>query len=125
MTTWRYIDSYRDAAKVLGIIVDGPVSVALPTGQTVTAELHFPQFGFAKGTLVFDFPASESHASFRDAMRQADGYSASYFGLDDGNICQPSDLAEMLSDWQWNGPEDTKPSWVVDGDYSTNTEDEL
>ncbi len=121
---WQYIDSYRAAAKALGIIIEGPVSITLPTGQTVTAELHFPQFGFAKGTLVFDFPASQSHASFRDAMRQVDGYSASYFGLDEGDICQPSDLAEMLSDWQWNGPEDSKPLWLVDVVRSTNLEDE-
>ena len=110
MSAWSYMDCYSHAAKILGIKVLGSTDITLSDGDIIHAELHFPDFGNTKGTLVV-VPAASAYLLANKATKS--GYSISSFDLEPvGLVCAASDLAEMLSDWGWRGDPKEKPNWM-------------
>src|SRR4029079_8404629 len=49
---WRHVDSYRSAARALGVELIGPTQVRLPSGTTLDVDMYFPNFGPLKGMIV-------------------------------------------------------------------------
>jgi hypothetical protein len=105
----RYFDSWAPAAKQLGVELRGPLSVPLPTGESLKARLHVPEFGAQNGMLIFDHPPT-SRAS--NALIEL-GFGYSVFGEPPAReITTQEDLAEVLRDWGWSGPAAKAPNWL-------------
>ena len=82
--------------------------IILPDGKNLNVEAHFPDFGFAKGTLIFEIHSPPE----RDArqMLLAKNYSISTLSAPEPEMEFDRDsFVKMLSDWTWNGPDDESP----------------
>ncbi len=104
-----YLASWLPAAEQLGVELSGPMTVALPDGESVIAQLHVPSFGAEKGMLVFKQVLS-SRAS-NSLVESGYGYSVFAEPAAD-EITTMDDLVEVLRDWGWYGPEAEAPEWL-------------
>ncbi|MGR4865070.1 hypothetical protein [Caulobacter sp. LARHSG274] len=112
---WRHIDSWGPAAEALGVEMIGPTEVDLGDGISVKVDVMFPQFGPKKGMLIVeDYGSLERHR--HDLLAAGYGYSV-FSPPPSGTYYSAEDLAEMLTDWTWNGKPQDQPKWI--GTYST------
>jgi len=105
----RLFNSWYKAAQALGIEIRGPLAVTTEEGDDLECEMLVPYFGSLQGTVVF--------TEFQDdglmEKLQRNGYCCSTFGpVPDGYIAPRSQVAEVLADWGWCGPEERKPTWL-------------
>lgn len=102
--------SLAKESAVVGVKVIFDTSLRLPSGRSVIAHAHFPQFGTEKGTLIF-----HSFDEYRDAKNELieQGYSYSEFGSSQDNYFDPDSLREMLSEWGWADKKTEAPAWIT------------
>jgi hypothetical protein len=106
---WSYVDAWRPSAALLGVEIEGPLTVRVSPGWTLDVPMLVKGFGAPRGTLVL--PSSVSWPGRRPEL-QAAGFTASFFGpYADGETCAVADMIDVLSDWMWCG-EEPPPPWL-------------
>jgi hypothetical protein len=107
---WRHIDGFRRAAEELGVKVFGPIKIDIPAKGSVEVDMHFPDFGTKNGTLVVE--GYGKIKAVKNDLLEA-GYGCSVFDRPYPNTELTAEaLAELLSDWGWNGRPEDQPGWV-------------
>lgn len=105
------LEEWSEAARDLGLEIEGPFSLVLGTGACIAARLLLKRFGAQKGMIIVtDF---STVAPFIDEIFAA-GYGFS-------TLSEPSErdrynrdvFIEMLRDWGWGGPEELRPGWCL------------
>lgn len=96
----------------LGIDVDGPYDVSLPSGAHLQVPVLVRRFGGPEGMLVLcDYALVKNRI---DEIVQA-GYGFSIFDeptIEHGYSREV--FIEVLTDWGWYGPVSEKPAWLND-----------
>jgi hypothetical protein len=92
---------------VLGVEIDGPLTVTVSPGVSLRAEMLVKGFGARRGTLVFQkFPGLSG-------ALPGQGFTASSFGpYADGVECSLGQMVEVLGDWGWCG-DGAAPPWLL------------
>ncbi len=106
----RLILFWRRASRDLGIKIDVPYRLVLPSGEEIDAILRVPQFGARNGMLVFsDYRQVEGYV---DALRD-EGYGFSILNEPGKQeVYDISGFIELLDDWGWNGSNEDCPAWI-------------
>lgn len=104
------LSEWLHVATDLGIEVDGPVTVSLPSGASIHALVLVRHFGGAEGMLVLrDY---ELVKNLIDEIVQA-GYGFSIMGEPAvGEEYSREVYIEVLADWGWYGPDSEQPVWL-------------
>ena len=105
----RYLECWAPAAEQLAVELRGPLSVDLPNGESVEAQLHVPYFGAEKGMLIFE--RILSNEAFRSLVELGYGYSV-FAEPSAGETSNADDVADVLRDWGWCGPQSKAPDWL-------------
>jgi hypothetical protein len=97
--------SWLDVAAGLGVVVTSPFQAEL-NGKQVCFTALIVHFGGSSGIVVDPcWPILEPHVS---ALKGA-GFGFSCIELEGA---AQGDLIEILKDWTWTGPDNSKPSWL-------------
>jgi hypothetical protein len=104
----NYVDAYGDAAHALGVTLRGPVTVELPGGDKLSADMIVESFGAPNGTLVF---SSTSEAQPHFGVLSDLGYTVSSFA-EPTSRAEINDLRDVLTDWGWCGSDALRPDWA-------------
>jgi hypothetical protein len=101
-------EHWSEAARDLGLAIDAPFVLSLPSGASIQATVRLRGFGDRQGMLLIsDFERIASHA---DTLADL-GYGFST--LDDpGDLYDREVCLELLRDWGWTGPEALRPIWL-------------
>lgn len=98
-------------AKALRLRISAPVSIALPGGTRINADVLLMDFGAQRGMLlVTDYDLIRPH---EEALLAA-GYGYSVL-TDPGSDAQSfplTDVIDVLRDWGWAGPPEDEPVWM-------------
>ena len=107
---WRHVDSWARAAKDLGVDISGPMRITIGKVE-LNPDMLVRYFGATNGTFVFEkWPG----ISVLEELKR-NGYTCSSFlGPKENNHASRDDLIDILSDWGWCGPENQKPSWLLE-----------
>jgi hypothetical protein len=111
MITMTLEDLWAQAAADLGLDIDVPYSVRLPSGASVDARVHLRNFGGDNGMLVV---SDYSIVSMLLDELASQGYGFSV--LDDplqSEVYDREVFIEMLTDWGWSGTSAERPSWIA------------
>jgi len=109
-TTAPLVRGWLEAARLLGLEVEAPCPVTLPSGATVVAEVLVRHFGASRGMLVV--------RRYDDVRRRNSELQASGFGFsvmsDPGptEAFEIQDYVDVLRDWGWSGPPSDVPAWM-------------
>lgn len=110
MTTWTLIDAWGAAIRSLDVEVEGPKSITLESGVTLTADLFVRDFGNLRGTLVL---TDASQAERQRADAEAAGFSQVVVDPPaSGRALGGFEMAPVLRGWGWNGSEKGRPEWA-------------
>ncbi len=102
---------WAQAATDLGLEVDVPYTIRLPSGAFVNARVRLRNFGCDSGMLVVSDYSSISML-LDELTNQGYGFSV----LDDplpSEVYDREVFIEMLADWGWSGSSAELPSWMV------------
>jgi hypothetical protein len=107
---WKHVDSWARSARDLGVDISGPMRITIGKFE-LYPDMLILHFGAPNGTFVFEkWPGN----SVLEELK-ANGYTCSSFlGPSENYHASRDDLIEVLSDWGWCGPEDGKPSWLLE-----------
>ena len=112
------IATWREAARDLGLRVEVPFALVLPSGATVVARLLLRDFGATNGMLIVtDYSAVQPYA--QAVIAAGFGYST----LPDprpGEKYERQSFVEMLLDWGWSGAEHDRPHWCPEAKGECN-----
>lgn len=104
------VRDWLKAASVLGLKVEAPCMVALPSGATVVADVLVHQFGASKGTLIL--------RRYDDIRQQISELQAVGFGFSvmsdprQNEAFEVQQYVDVLRDWGWSGAPDEEPLWM-------------
>jgi hypothetical protein len=103
---------WRQLANDLGIEVTAPFRLAFSDGAELVANALIRQFGGAQG-LVADEDSGVLVPFFNRLTQQ--GYGFSCVGIDAADDYRSSNSTlEMLADWTWVGPLESRPRRLMD-----------
>ena len=103
-------DVWRFAARDLGLDVEVPFQLNLPSGEHLSAAVLLRKFGSAKGmALVRKY---ESVSSLRAELAEC-GYGFSVMSDPrPGSGYDRATIIEVVRDWGWTGPHGEYPDWL-------------
>lgn len=101
---------WRRAATDLGLVVEAPYELVLPSGGKVHADVLLRAFGAAEGMLLVS--ESASVWPFRDEIVRL-GYGFSV--IESSEIYRLDEVRAVLEDWGWSGRESDRPVWLRGG----------
>lgn len=108
----NFVAHWTKIAKALGLEIQTPATVRLSDGRTITAPILLKNFGGQNGMLLLEGVPNDIR-DVGDAL-VAQGYGWSCLGPYDGHAVDLSSAKEALADWTWSGPQDQRPTWLVD-----------
>lgn len=88
-------------------------AATLSDGRVILCQARFPDFGNSLGNLIFAFDDKINIDDRRTLVAQGYGIST----LSESRSHQPFNVGsciKMFSDWEWSGPADQRPSWMID-----------
>ena len=109
-TTSPLVRQWLHAAELLGLDVEAPCPVTLPSGATVVADVLVRQFGASRGMLVM-----RSYDGLRGRGPELQGAGFGHSVMDDPGpteVFAVENYIEVLRDWGWSGARDDEPSWM-------------
>lgn len=101
---------WLQAASILGLDVDAPSSVTLPSGDSVTADVLVRDFGAPAGMLIVR-RYDEIRLRTSEVLSAGFGFSV----MDDPRPTEAFDIetyVEVLRDWGWSGAPGGEPAWL-------------
>lgn len=102
---WQHIS--RD----LGVDIQTPFKITLPSGARIVAPVLVLGFGAEKGmVIVTDYDEIEPYI---DELVEC-GYGFSTLTPASSDDYDRESVIELLSDWEWVGNPDARPTWVRD-----------
>ncbi len=104
LTEWKHV------AHDLGIAVEGPFDLMLPSGACVRAPVLVHHFGGPKGMLVLT-NSTVAEKWTDEIVRAGYGFSVMDEPSSSGDYARDVCI-EVLEDWGWFGPEPEKPAWL-------------
>lgn len=105
------IAKWKRISNNLGLEIQAPVEISLPSGAQIVAPVLVLGFGAIKGTvIVTDFAGIKPHI---DELIEC-GYGFSTLTPASSADYDRETAIEMLSDWEWAGDPAKKPKWVRD-----------
>ena len=105
------VQYWREAARDLGLDVEAPFVLLLPSGGEVRARLLLRHFGAVHGMLVVT--DDEEIWCVRERVVAA-GYGFSAMNEPrPGERYKWESFVAMLRDWGWSGPEAARPEWCT------------
>ena len=108
----KLIEIWKKAAQDLGLDLQTPFSLQLPSGTQINATLLVRNFGARNGMLIFT-RSQEVWDARSELADQGYGFSVwSVPGMDE--VYVRNGYIEVLSDWGWAGPPGKKPTWLLD-----------
>ena len=109
--------SLARAARELRIQIILNQAIDLSGNCKFVARILFPNFGSSKGTMVFSPEEMYTSEQLKELQNLGFGYSSFYppGANEEFNI---ESYIEMFSDWSWNGPDETRPQWLLEQDDS-------
>jgi hypothetical protein len=102
---------WNQAAADLGLVIESPFELLLPSGGRVSAHLLVRNFGAPNGMLIVE--GMDAINAYLDEVAEC-GYGFCVMREAELNHeYDRSSAIDMLSDWTWSGADADKPTWVL------------
>lgn len=112
----RMQEQLKMAADKLCIDVEIGYIARLSDGRNISCQARFLNLGYPLGTLIFDWNDKVSRDDMKDLAAQ--GYGISTFSAEPpDSVFDIQGYIKMFSEWGWAGPEEDRPSWIIDIQY--------